>query len=84
MAFFKENNTSNFYFENEVLDIKTILGNVFLYSEIKNINKEISRFHELFKNKNEALLYSTKRYNEYLEEKQGQFKNEPKTKRLDG
>lgn len=82
MPFFKDSSTNNFAFENEVLDIKTILGNVYLYSETKNLNRAVSRFHELFKNKNDALLYATKQYTEYIQDKQTYFVKNESTKRI--
>lgn len=67
MVFFKKEQDEKNSFVNELIEVKTINGNLYLYTE-KSITPDTKvRESIIFYDKNNALLHCTKQYKEFEE-----------------
>lgn len=70
MAFYKDDSGESLQFENEIVEVKTINGSIYVYSEKKILGKKKVKDSALFFDKNEALSNTYKRYERYQKEKE--------------
>lgn len=76
MVFFKKEIDDKCNFTNELLEVKTINGTLFLYTEKTILPDKKIRESIIFYNKNDALLYCTKQYEKFEKERQFPSSNE--------
>lgn len=65
MVFFKKEIDDKCNFTNELLEVKTINGNLFLYTEKFILPDKKVRESIIFYDKNDALSYCTKQYEKF-------------------